>query len=123
MRTAGNQIESADTSALNISASKTIANGKRVLWVQLIVYARVDSETALPRPKHIRERIDNRERLWIESDCVDDRAVVDLIAPHIEKERGTFVNSSAYAAAVFLQKEWRFLQRVRVARVPELIGE
>src|SRR6266446_1786777 len=120
---ARNQIETADASALNVSASKTIANGQSVLGVELIVDARVDSETALPRAKHISEWIDSRECLRIESDCVDDRTVVDLVAPNIKKERGAFVDSTAYAAAVFLQKEWRLLRCVRVARVPELIGK
>src|SRR5882724_2966332 len=123
MCTARNQIESPDARALNISASKTIANGQSVLGAELIVDSRVDSETALSRPKHISEGIDDRQCLWIERDCVDDRAVVDLIAPHIEKERGAFVNSAAHTAAIFLQKKRRFLKRVRVARVPKLISE
>src|SRR6266404_8764314 len=105
---ATNQIESADARALNISASKTVANGKRVLWVQLIINARVDSEAPLPRPKHISEWIDNRKCLWIERDCVDDRAVVDFIAPHIKKERGAFAERATHTAAVFLQEKRRF---------------
>src|SRR6266849_1765935 len=109
MCAARNQIETADTSALNIGASKTIANGQSVLGVELIVNARGDSEAPLPRPKHISEWIDNRQCLRIEHDCVDDRAVVNLIAPNIKKERGTFAERTAYAAAIFLQKERRFL--------------
>src|SRR5260370_25728267 len=109
MCSARNKIESSDASARNISASKTIANGQCVLGVELIVNARVYSETALSRPKHISERIDNRECLWIERDCVDDRAVVNLIAPNIEKERGTLADRDAHAAAVFLHKKWRLL--------------
>src|SRR5438105_2684446 len=123
MCAARNQIESTDASTLNISASKTIANRQSVFGAELIVDARIDSEPTLPRPKHIREGIDNRKCLWIERDCIDDRAVVDLIAPHIEKERCTFVNSTTHAAAIFLQEERCLLLRVRIARVPKLIGK
>ena len=49
MCAARDQIEPADAGALNIGASKTIANGQRVLGVELIVNARVDSEAPLPR--------------------------------------------------------------------------
>src|SRR5258707_5266450 len=115
------QIESADASALNISASKTIANGQSVLGVELIVDARIDSESALLRPKNVGEWIDNRECLWVERDCVDDRAVVNLVTSNIKKERGTFAERTAYAAAIFLQEERCLLLRVRIARVPELI--
>src|SRR5712691_8832197 len=123
MCTARNQIESADAGALNISASKTVPHSQRVFSVELIVDAWVDSETPLPCSKYISEWIDNRECLWIERDCVDDRAVVDLIAPHIEKERSTFAERATQAAAVFLQKERCFLPRVGIASVPELIGK
>src|SRR5438034_3798372 len=109
MCAARNQIEPADAGALNISATETIANSQSVFGVELIVEARVDSETPLPRPKHVRERIDYRQRLWIESDCIDDRAVIHVVAPNIKKERRAFVNSSGYAAAIFLQKKWRLL--------------
>src|SRR5258706_9347322 len=112
---ARHQIESTDASALNVSASKTIANGKRVLWIDLIVDARIDSETALPCAKYICDWIDNRERLRIKSDCVDNRAVVNLITSNVKKERGTFVNSTTCAAAIFLQEEWGLLRCVRVA--------
>src|SRR6266496_4576614 len=109
MCAARNQIEPADAGALNISASNPIANRQSVFGIELIVEARVDSKTPLPRPKHVRERIDDRQPLWIERDRVDDRSVIHLIAPNIKKERHAFVNSSAYAAAIFLQKKWRLL--------------
>ena len=72
MCAARNQIEPADASALNIGASKTVPNGQSVFGVELIVDAGVDSEAPLPRPKHVRERIDDRQRLWIKSYCIDD---------------------------------------------------
>ena len=69
---ARNQIESADASTLNISASKTIANRQNVFGVELIVDARIDSEPTLPRSKDVCERIDDRESLRIKSDRVDE---------------------------------------------------
>src|SRR6266496_5795045 len=118
-----NQIKAADAGALNLRGRETIANGQGVLRVDLVIKARVNAEATLPRTKYCCEWIDDLQRLRIEGDRIDNRAVVDFVAPHIKEKRRVFAERTAHAAAIFFQKEWGLLLCVRIARIPELIGK
>ena len=60
---------------------------------------------------------------WIEHYGIYDRAVIDIVPANIEKIRRMLLNWSGYAPAVFVQQKGRFALRIRVSRIPELMGE
>mgnify|MGYP003694697447 CR=1 FL=1 len=61
--------------------------------------------------------------LRIEDDRVHDGPVINVIPPHIKEEGCSFVDWSRDVTAILMQHERRFLRRIRVSRIPKLIGE
>src|SRR5262249_51580098 len=53
----------------------------------------------------------------------DNRTVVHLVPPNVQKEGCPFVERTAQIPAVFLKQKRRFLFRIRIARIPEMMGE
>ena len=102
---------------------ETVAKYQRVLLIELIVDAWVNSDTTLRRHRSGGKRIDHSQRLWIECNCIDDETVVDCIPPHVQKEGSSFDDRPTYTSTKLVQREWRFQLSKRVARVPELVGK
>src|SRR5262245_29272916 len=100
-----------------------VAKRQRFSVVELIVHARVDRNAALRRLGRVGEGADHAQSLRVESDRVDDGAVVNRVPPDVQKERRPFVERAAQIPAVLLQQERRLLLRVRIARIPEIMSE
>jgi hypothetical protein len=121
--TGRHQIEAPHSGMLDIRVRKGIADRKSVDWCQLVINARAHSNPALRNPEHLRIRINDRERIRVQSCPVDDRAIVNGGAIDGKKKRRNPAQRTLQAAAIFLQQERRFLRCVRIPGIPDIIAE
>src|SRR5579859_472484 len=119
---ARDQVEAADAGILDIHVRIPVAEGKRVVRRELIIHARAHADTTLWHAENIRERIAD-ERSGIERNGIDDGAVIHRVAADVQKKRRTLVDGPAQVAAILLKHERGFLRGVRIARVPDIVGE
>src|SRR5260370_41611381 len=68
------------------------------------------------------------ERSWpqrrrVQRYRVHDGSVINDMLLKIYRERGALIDGSAQIPAEFVEREIGFLGRIRVARVPDLVGE
>src|SRR3954469_10970872 len=109
------KIEATYSRMLNISSGKSIADGKRVGWSDLVIDSWTDPNPALRNAEHLRERIDNAERSRIQNCPINDGAIVDSSQINNDKERRELTKWPLHAAAILFQLEWCLLSCIRVA--------
>jgi hypothetical protein len=90
---------------------------------ELIIEAWVDDYAPLRSPVDIGEWVDDGQHNRVERAAVDDGAVVNGMSLDIQEKRGAPVQWTAPTGSVFLQQKRRLLLRIRVPRIPEVIGE
>ena len=122
MNPAIEQVQITDTLILNIVAGEAVTHSEGVILAELIVDAGADAQAILGR---FEDRIKGifGQRIGIEREGVDDVPVMDIAFVDIHEKRRFLAERAAQVSAVFAQQEWRFLLRVRIARVEDVVAE
>ena len=114
MIAARTQIETADACVLDSVAVVGVAEGQRVVRIELIIETRSDDVAALASQVHVREPASD-QCLRVQGYRVDDRPVVDPFALYVQVERRALVDRATEGAAQFVQVERRLLSGIGIA--------
>ena len=122
MVAARNQVEAADSVVAHVRMRNPVAEHQGIVRAELIIHPRADIGEPARRGEHAGERL--VASVWrIERDGIGDRAVVHHVALRIQRERRLPGQRPAGVALELIQQKRRLRRRVRVARVPEIVGE
>ena len=122
MNSAVEKVKIATTLILNIIAGETITQSERIILAELIIDARADAQAILGR---FEDRIEGifGQRIGIERESVDDVSVMDVSRLDLQEKRRFLAERAAQVSAVFAQQEWRFLLRVRIPGIQDVVAE
>src|SRR2546422_8761094 len=114
-------MDPADAGRRNVRLHETVPQGQRIVGAQLIVRARITSDTALRSSEHIGKRIDDPQCGGVERGAIDDGSVIDGVPSEIEKERGALAHWPAEVPSGLPKQKRCLLERIRIAGIPEVV--